>query len=506
MKVSLIGAGPGDPGLITVRGLERLRQADVVIFDALSDASLLEQVKPDAILIDAGKRARHHKLTQDEINSLLAEHASAGRCVVRLKGGDPYLFGRGGEEAIYLAERGLACEIVPGITSGLAAPAAAGIPATYRGVSSSVTLITGHETPDKPETQLDYASLAGIARSGGTLCFYMGVGRMPAIMSALQEHGLSASVPAAVVQWGTLPRQRHASGTIATIAETCEQQGITSPAIIVVGDVAGLQQEALQHFIRRPLFGKKVLVTRTRAQASDLSDLLREHGAEVLEAPTLSVEPNPDTADLDRAAREIDTYDWLLLTSVNAIDSFRDALFRAGSDMRAISHLRVAAVGRATADTIRERLGITVDLVPDEYHGRALASALIADKPDTQRALLWRADIGGQDLPTLLRDAGWEVDDVAAYVSTPAKTLPDDVVETFREGGFDWITFTSSSTVRNLCSLLRAHDLEMGGARRISIGPVTTTTLEEAGFPAHLEAKRASVAAVVERMIEAERG
>ncbi|QDU71565.1 uroporphyrinogen-III C-methyltransferase [Mucisphaera calidilacus] len=504
--VSLIGAGPGDPGLITVRGLERLREADVVIYDALSDPSLLQEVSPEAILIDAGKRAKDHTLTQDEINALLVEHAEAGRFVVRLKGGDPYLFGRGGEEAIYLAERGLVCEVLPGVTSGLAAPALAGIPATFRGMSSSVTLLTGHETPEKSSTQLDYAALAGMVRSGGTLCVYMGVGRMAGIMAALVSHGVSGETPAALVQWGAMPRQRSVRGTVATLERRVSEAGLGSPAIIVIGSVAGLDEPALGWFTGRPLFGQRVLVTRTRAQASSLSSALRALGAEVVEAATIRIRPNEDRAMLDRVVSAVGSYDWLAVTSVNAVESLRVVMDRVGLDARSLAGVRVAAVGAATAGSLRERLGVRADVLPDEAHGGALATVMLEASEGSGRALLWRADIGGATLPGLLRDSGWTVEDVPAYFTEPVERLEEGVVEALAGGGVDWVTFTSSSTARNLVSCLERAGAGMGSARRVSIGPVTSRTLDELGYPADVEATEASVAGLVRAMVASASG
>ncbi|WP_428389972.1 uroporphyrinogen-III C-methyltransferase [Mucisphaera sp.] len=497
----MIGSGPGDPGLITVRGLERLRQADVVIFDALADPALLKEVRADAVLIDAGKRARAHKLTQDQINETIVKHAKNGLFVVRLKGGDPYLFGRGAEEALYAQRHGLVTEIVPGVTSGLAAPAAAGIPVTHRDVASSVTLITGHETPDKPASRLDYRTLAGLARDGGTLCFYMGVGRMQAIFDALVEHGLAEETPAAVVQWGTLPRQRVARGTLATLVERAAEAGVSSPAIIVVGGVAGLDEVGLQAWSMRPLFGQRVLVTRTRAQASDLANRLAALGADVVEASTIRIVPAADVGQLDAHIRDLPSYDWLCLTSANAVDSLAEAVDRCELDARWFAGLRVAVIGRSTAGRLREVLGLRADLLPDEHHGGALAEAMVsASGASPGRAVLWRADLGGAELPSLLSSAGWQVDDLEAYRTESVSSLDEDVVAGIRQGAFDWVTLTSSSTARNLVSLLGEDADYLEGIKRASIGPLTSRTLDELGYPATVEAQEASISSVVEAM------
>ncbi|MEQ9461467.1 MAG: uroporphyrinogen-III C-methyltransferase [Phycisphaeraceae bacterium] len=499
--VCLIGAGPGDPGLLTVKALDRLRQAQVVIYDALADPSLLAQAPPDAILIDAGKRARDHKLTQDQINQKLVEHAKTGRFVVRLKGGDPYLFGRGAEEAVYVASHGLDCEIIPGVTSGLAAPATAGIPVTHRNLASSVTLITGHETPDKPESKLDYRTLAALAIAGGTLCFYMGVGRMSAILTSLVEHNLDPATPAAVVQWGTLPRQRVARGTVSNLDKLANKAGISSPAIIVVGGVAGLDEPGLQGFIRRPLMGQRVLVTRTRVQASQLTDLLREQGAEVVEAPTIRIVPAKDPAALRAVVQRLSQVNWLALTSANAVDSLAEVMDEQGLDARSLAGLAVGVIGSSTARRLRERLSIRADVIPQESHGGALADAMQAASPQPGRALLLRADLGGVDLPDRLRQAGWEVHDAEAYQTQPVDSLPESVVNDLKAGQFDWVTLTSSSTAANLVSLLGDDAPLLSTIKRASIGPITSKTLTDLGYPPSVEATNASIDSLVRAIV-----
>ncbi|MCC7409564.1 MAG: uroporphyrinogen-III C-methyltransferase, partial [Phycisphaeraceae bacterium] len=320
-KVYLVGAGPGDPGLITARGLEVLRRADVVVFDALANPRLLNEAPAGAKRIDVGKRSSAHTLTQDQTNQLLVDEAKGpgNPVVVRLKGGDPYLFGRGAEEAAYLFKHGVACEVIPGVTSGIAGPAAAGIPVTHREVASTVTLVTGHEDPTKEGSAIDYAALAGLIRAGGTVCFYMGMSRLEAIAGTLMGEGVGSDMPAAVVQWGTTPRQRSARGTLATIAGVVEREKLGSPAIVVVGRVAGLREVGLDAFTRRSLFGQRVIVTRTRHQASALSAMLLERGAEVLEAPTIEIEPleGEMLKRVDERIGAMREYDWLVLTSIN---------------------------------------------------------------------------------------------------------------------------------------------------------------------------------------------
>ena len=307
--VYLVGAGPGDPGLITAKGLDLLRRADAVVYDALANPALLEEARRDAELIDAGKRAKKHKLTQDETNALLVELATAGRTVVRLKGGDPYVFGRGSEEALHLHAHGVPFEVVPGITAGIAGPGAAGVPVTHRNVAVTCTFITGHEDPTKDEAQADYAALAALVRAGGTLCFYMGMGRLGRIVGELVSRGVSANTPVAVVQWGTTPRQRSAQAPVHEIERAVDKAGLGPPAIVVVGDAAGLDREALNWFERRPLFGQTIAVTRTRHQASELSRRLLELGARVIEAPTIDIVPPDDWEPIRDAVRDLSSYD-----------------------------------------------------------------------------------------------------------------------------------------------------------------------------------------------------
>ncbi len=507
--VALVGAGPGEPGLITVAGLDRLRRADVVVFDALANPSLLQEARPHALQIDVGKRAGQHKKTQDAINALLVEHARTGRRVVRLKGGDPLLFGRGGEEAAYLAEHGIACEVIPGITSGLAAPAAAGIPPTHRGLASSVTLVTGHEEPDKTDTAVDYAALARLAQRGGTLCFYMGVARVDAIAAALIAQGLAPDTPAALVQWGTLPSQRTAQATLATLTHAVAQGGLSSPAIIVVGPVAGLRLPGLDSLTRRPLVAKRVLITRTRSQASSLRALLEERGAEVLEAPTIEMHPPESWEPIDLAIQNLTQWGWLVLTSRNAVDVLADRLEVLGLDARAVGGVKVAAVGQATAARLRERVGLLADLVPDFASGEALARTLILaigqrPSPDTStppladtKLLLLRADIAQPTLPQMLRKAGGEVEEVAAYQTRIVERLPDHVIQAIMEEDLDYVTFTSSSTVRNLVALMGDEARRLHGFRLASIGPATSRTLGELGFEVGVEASQPGVEPLV---------
>lgn len=503
--MALVGAGPGDPGLITARGLELLRRCDAVVFDALANPALLAEAPPAAERHDVGKRAGHHKKTQDETNALLAELAEAGKAVVRLKGGDPYVFGRGGEEAIYLGERGIPVEVVPGVTAGIAAAATAGVPVTHRGVSPSITLVTGHEDPAVGETSLDYRSLAGLIAAGGTVAFYMGVGRLPAIAAALAEQGADPATPAAVVQWGTLPRQRHVKATLATVAEAVDAAGLASPAMILVGRSAGLNEPGLDGFTARPLFGQTVLVTRTRQQASRLAAALAEQGARVLEAPTIVTGPPDDPAALDDAVRDIPAHHWLALTSTNAVAVLAERLDALKLDARHLAGVRLAAVGRATADALWGALRVRADLVPADANGGALAAALLDAGAGGRRVMLLRADIARPALPTALAEAGCEVAEAVAYRTRRADALPDEVLDALRRGEVDWVTFTSGSTARNLVALLGDQAELLRRAEVASIGPVTSVAAREAGLHVAVEAGEASIEALVDAVVEAVR-
>jgi len=504
--VSLIGAGPGDPGLITAKGLDRLRCADVVVFDALANPRLLREARADARQIDVGKRGGDHKLTQDQTNALLVELAGEGLEVVRLKGGDPYLFGRGAEEAAYLARHGVKCEVIPGISSGIAAPAYAGIPVTHRKIASTVTFVTGHEDPTKADTAVDYKSLAGLIAAGGTACFYMGIGQLPRIVSSLTEHALNPATPAAVVQWGTRTKQRSVRGPLNGIERLIKEQGIGSPAIILVGQVAGLDEPGLDFFTSRPMFGQRVLVTRSRQQASQLSQGLEALGAEVFEAPTIRVVPPTDWGEVDQAVKEIGGYDWLILTSGNGVEALADRLAVLQLDARHLAGVKIAAVGEATSEALSRRLGIRPDFVPQRTMGEALGQEMVEREAVGGRSvLLLRADIARPALPRLLGEAGAKVTELVVYQTKIADGLPGEVMEALSGGGIDWVTFTSSSTARNLVELLGEDRSFLEGVKTASIGPVTSQTMAELGLKITVEASESNVGGLVEALVSATR-
>ncbi|MCC6579739.1 MAG: uroporphyrinogen-III C-methyltransferase [Phycisphaeraceae bacterium] len=500
-QVYLVGAGPGDPGLITLKGLQSLQMAQVVVYDALADPALLAEAPATAKRLYVGKRGGPHALTQDQINELLVEESRKGLIVVRLKGGDPYLFGRGAEEASYLARHGIDCLVVPGITSGLAAPAAAGIPVTHRKIASTVTLVTGHEDPTKPDTSIDYRALSQLIASGGTVCFYMGVGRLSAIVASLTGEGLSPRTPAAVVQWGTTPRQRSVRATLDTLAQAVEAAGVSSPAIIVVGLVAAIEEPGLDGFTRRPLFGQRILITRTRHQASELRRQLTDLGAAVLEAPTIDLVEPDNWTTIDEALRNVRSYDWIVLTSVNGVETMAQRLATLKLDSRSLAGVRIAAIGDSTAQTLRDRMGIEADLVPTRFVAESLAGELLA-KQDVRgkRFLLLRADIARPALPKLLTEAGAVVVDLCIYQTRRAESLPENVVEALDRGEVDWITFTSASTANNLVELLGTRRNLLDKPRLASIGPITSDAMRALGLTIAVEASRHDIAGLVDAL------
>ncbi|HEU0014179.1 MAG TPA: uroporphyrinogen-III C-methyltransferase [Longimicrobium sp.] len=487
--VYLVGAGPGDPGLLTVRAAELVARADVLVYDALANPRILDRAAR-AERVYVGKRGGEHSRTQDDINRLLVELARTHRCVVRLKGGDPFVFGRGGEEAQALVEAGVPFEVVPGVTAGIAAPAYAGIPVTQRGMAASVAFVTGHEDPAKDGTDVDWAHLA---RGVGTVVFYMGVGRMAENFRRLVEAGRAPHTPAAAVEWGTYPRQRTVTGTLETLPERVRQAGIGAPSLIVVGDVVSLRDE-LAWWDRRPLSGRRVVVTRARAQASDLAAALEELGAEVLQFPTIRIADPPDPEALRRAAAQAASYDWIVFTSVNGVERFWAMLDALGRDARSLGGARVCAIGPATAAELAAR-GIRADVVPDEFVAEAAVEALAAAGDlSGKRVLLPRAEVARAVLPQSLRARGAEVTEVAAYRTVQDGEGAEAIRDRIAAGEVDVVTFTASSTVRSFAELVGT---EVGGARVASIGPITSGTLRELRMPVHVEAAEYTIPGLV---------
>ncbi len=483
MTVHLVGAGPGDPGLLTVRALQLIARADVIVYDRLVPASALDGARDGAALIYAGKEGGGPSMPQSEIERLLVQHGSTGAEVVRLKGGDPFVFGRGGEEAEALTAAGIPFTIVPGVTAGVAAAAYAGIPVTHRDRASAVALVTGHEDPAKPESALDYDALAAFP---GTLVVYMGVRRLQAITERLIAAGRDADEPAALIQRATLPEQRTVTGTLSTIASVAEAEGIGAPAIAVLGSVAALHEQ-LNWTAAAPLAGRSVAVTRARAQASGLAARLRDLGAEVIEAPAIKIVP------LDGALPDLRAYDLVCLTSPNGVRLLFERLARGGGDARALGSAQVAAIGPGTAAALAQH-GITADVVPERFVAEGLVEAL-ADRP-FGRVLVARAAQARDVLVDALRERGAQVDVVALY-ETVAEGLTEEQLEAIT--GVDYVTFTSSSTVRFF--LDAAGDRLSEHTRLISIGPVTSGALRERGLEPHVEAGRHDIDGVVDALL-----
>ncbi len=479
-KVYLIGAGPGDPGLLTIKGREILERADVVVYDYLANEIFLKYCRKDAQIIYVGKKGGDHTLPQDKINDLLVEKALAGKTVARLKGGDPYIFGRGAEEAQELLKAGADFEIVPGVTSAVAAPAYAGIPLTHRKYASSVSFITGHEDPGKPESALNWKALAS---GTSTLVFFMGVKNLPHISTMLMENGMRPDMPAALVRWGTTCRHRSMVSTIKDIPGKAVEQGFKPPSLLVVGEVVCLRDE-LNWFERLPLLGKGVVVTRAREQASGLLRDLSALGACCFEFPTIDIKPLDDYINLHRALRELDSYHWVVFTSVNGVKYFWMELRNLGLDARALGRVRVAAIGPATSAALEER-GIHADFVPDKYVAESVVAGLLELGVKDKRVLIPRARIAREVLPQELEKAGAHVQILPVYETGLAEEDGEPILSGIKEGEIHYITFTSSSTVENFFSLIapdRLLPFVRKGLKLVSIGPVTARTLEGFGF------------------------
>ena len=496
-KVYLIGAGPGDPGLITVKGLSRLQRADVVVHDRLVDGRLLEQVDPGAELVYVGKGPARRAMEQEGINGLLVRRASEGKTVARLKGGDPFVFGRGGEEALALANAGIPFEVVPGVTSAVAAPAYAGIPVTHRGLASCFTVVSGSEDPSKDEPSVDWARLA---KTGGTLVVLMGWSSLERIADALAREGMDPDTPAALVQWGTEPYQRSVTGTLGNILSLGREAGLAAPVAMVFGPVVELRRD-IRWFESRPLFGKRVMVTRSRSQASVLSRMLAEAGAQPIELPTIQTVPPEDYSRLDEAIGSLPSYDWVVLTSANGVDALFGRMAALGLDSRALGSVKVAAIGPATAGALG-RFGIRADLVPGQYVGESIVAEMERLGIQGARILLVRADIGRKTLPEGLSRLGAAVDDVTAYRTVAPEAARRRAAELLAGGTLDLITFTSSSTVTNLLALLDEDTSLVNELPAACIGPVTASTARQRGLRVEIEAREYTVLGLVRAITE----
>jgi len=486
--VYLVGAGPGDPGLITIRGKQLLEQAQVLIYDYLASRKLLKYVPRDAEFIYAGKRGgSKHTHTQDEINHMLVDRAKAGKKVVRLKGGDPFIFGRGGEEIEELVKAGISFEVVPGVTSATAAATYAGIPITHRQYTSTVAFVTGHEDPTKADSNIAWDKLAtGV----GTIVVYMGIKNLESITEKIIRYGRDPQTPVAVVRWASTSEQRTVVGTLENIAEAVREKNIKPPSLVIIGEVVNLR-DTINWYEKRPLFGKRIVVTRTRDQASELVNLLENYGAECIEYPTIALEPVASYEVLDRALAEIEAYHWLLFTSINAVEYFFKRLFELGRDVRDLKGPKIAAVGRVTAEALVSR-GIRADLLPQEFTGDGLAQTLIETGVKDHRILIPRALKARETLPETLGSAGASVTVAPVYqnvlpTSNGGEHLHEELRSVLQEKSVDMVTFTSSSTVKNFVKLLDINTTEelqklMAGIAVATIGPITAKTAEQFGL------------------------
>ena len=507
-KVYLVGAGPGDPGLITVRGMQLLQRAEVIVYDYLASRKLLKYVPKDAEFIYAGKRGGvKHTHTQAEINQMLIDRALSGRLVVRLKGGDPFIFGRGGEEIEELVKAGIPFEVVPGVTSATAAATYAGIPITHREYTSTVAFVTGHEDPTKKNSNIAWDKLAtGV----GTIVVYMGIKNLASIAEKVIKYGRDPQTPVAVVRWASTSEQRTVVGNLENIAEIVRKNNIKPPSLVIIGEVVNLR-DTINWYEKRPLFSKRLVVTRTRDQASELVNLLENYGAECIEYPTISLEPVDSYEILDLALAEIYTWHWIIFTSINAVDYFFRRLFELGKDVRDLKGPKVAAVGRVTAEALAIR-GIKADLLPEEFTGDGLAETLINEGVTGLNILIPRALKAREILPERLSSAGAAVTVAPVYQNVLPKSttdgqFEDDLRQSLEEKRVDMVTFTSSSTVKNFVKLLDISGPDelqklMSGVAVATIGPITGKTAENYGLTVDVQPPEYTIPGLVESIVK----
>ena len=495
-KVYLVGAGPGDPGLITMKGARCLEQAQVVLYDRLLDPSLLDLAPESARRVFVGKERDRQAMSQSEINQFLVNEGNAGNVVVRLKGGDPFVFGRGGEEALALAQNGVSFEVVPGVTSAVAAPAYAGIPLTHRGAASCFTVVSGSEDPSKPNSSVNWEALA---RTGGTLVVLMGWQPLQSIFDTLIKEDMSPQTPVALVQWGTWPQQTTVTGTLENAVALGKTAGLRPPVAAVIGPVADLRQE-LSWFDQRPLFGKKVLITRSRTQASQFRLLLEELGAQPVEIPAIQTVDLEDFTELDSALFRLGEFQWAIFASINAVDSVFERLRLLGKDSRAFGGVKVGAIGPATSNALADR-GITPDFVPSRSVSEVVLSELEGMDWTGVPVLLPAADIGRDALARGLSQRGAKVERIAAYRTIPTDGMAEKARSTL-EQNVDFVTFTSSSTVQNLLSMLDGDRRALERSKIACIGPTTAATAEQMGLRVDLVAPVHTVQGLVDALVE----
>lgn len=499
--VYLVGAGPGDAGLLTLRGAELLRRADVIIYDMLVSADLLRLARRDAELVSRGSQGKTGAMTQEQITALTLAKAREGKTVVRLKGGDPYIFGRGGEEAEELAAAKIPFEVVPGVSSIVAAPNYAGIPLTHRDHCSTFTVLTGHEDPDKPDSNLDFGE---IARIPGTKIILMGLKRLRELTATFLEKGLPPETPVAMVRWGTTGKQQTVAGTLANIAERAEQKKIAPPVITIIGNVVGLRSK-LNWFEHRPLFGKRVVVTRTREQASQLSQKLSELGAEVLEIPTIKITTPTERHHVVDALLELHSYNWLVFTSPNGVAAFFELFFRHFQDLRDLGGVRIAAIGPATAAALKE-LHLQVDVMPEEALASKIAAAIDQfENVENLKVCLLRAEVANPDLPRALEELGAIVDDIPVYKTVPETEDPSGAAAKLLAEGADWITFTSASTVEHFHARFDLPKLleQFPDIKLAAIGPETSKAIHALGAAPTAEARPHTIDGLTAALLKA---
>ena len=496
-KVYLTGAGPGAKDLISIRAIEKIKEADVIIYDYLANKEFLKFTKDNAEIIYAGKQGGAHTLTQDEINKLIIKKAKEGKIVVRLKGGDPFIFGRGGEEAEELVKENIPFEVIPGITAASAATSYAGIPLTHRDYTASVAFITGHEREDSEYSKIKWDKIAtGI----GTLVFYMGVKNLPYIVEKLIENGRSPDTPVALIRWGTMPYQETVTGNLSNIVEIVKEKNLKPPAIIVVGEVVKLR-EKLRWFDIKPLFGKKIVVTRAREQASKLVKILEEEGAHVIEFPTIEIVEPEDYSELDRAIENIKKYDWIIFTSVNGVKFFLNRLKYHKKDIRILDGIKICAIGPKTAE-IFENFGIIPDFIPEKYQAEYIIQGMLKIGIKGKKFLLPRAKVAREILPQKIKEHGGEIDVVTVYETKMPDTNKAEIIDLLKNGSIDYITFTSSSTVKNFIEIIENKLDLLKNVKLVSIGPITSNTLKEYGLFPSIEAKKFTIEGIKEAILE----
>ena len=493
-KVYLVGAGPGDPGLLTLRGQQCLQLADVVLHDRLVDPRIFTEVQANAELVDVGKTRGEQHLNQEAINAMLVNLASLGKQVVRLKGGDPFIFGRGGEEALALKQAGLDFEVVPGVTSVVAAPAYAGIPLTHRGISASVVIVSGSEDPSKEDGQIDWKT---VASHNGTLVILMGWQPLPEIVKSLLANGKNPKTPTALIQWGTLAHQRCVIGTLDNITSKGQEAGLGPPVVVVIGEVVSLR-DSLNWFDTRPLHNKRILITRDRFQSRALSQILAQRGAQPVELPTIEIAPLENYDNLDGALRQINEYDWVIFTSVNGVQGFFKRLYYQGWDSRHLSAIRFCAIGSSTKSSLAE-YGIKADFVPNDFTSEHVVRAFAGYNLHDHRILLPRSEITDAKLPEGLRSMGAHVDDVPVYrilIPEESRRRVDQLIDS----GVDVTIFASSSSVTNLMLLLGGDPSRIARSCIVCIGPVTAQTAKDKGLRVDVVPQEHTIQAIVEML------